>query len=290
MKRLLIAGLLVIGLGLLMACQLGGYFVTVTPPSLKPTASATCEWPCSEQDKLTAQALLATSSMANMLTVQAVSGTPTPYCENWPCPADSLTLTAAASQTPGPSCENWPCPGDSLTLTASAGQILLPPSSTAPANVTIIPAAGDLGWGVAYGRITDRMTGHPVENAMIRCVHVSDRSPENVLGSGVTWTNADGLYSFSPAFFRDVDVITFTIEAPGYRRIESRVSFFAINALKTDFTLEPDSAGSISPTPTFMIMCTAPACSSGQGVLACGNPNGCPGGCGTVCNTFTPAP
>ena len=226
MKKLMITSLLVISLGLLVACQSGAFFVTITPLP-QQTASATCV---------------------------------------------------------------WPCPGDSLTLTASAGQTLFPPSSTAPANVTIIPAAGDLGWGVIYGRLTDRVTGQPIENAKIRCAHVSDRSPANVLSSGVTWTNADGLYAFSPAFFRDTDVITFTIEAPGYKRIETRLSFFAINALKTDFTLEPDTADSISPTPTFIIMCTAPACSSDQGALACGDPNGCPGGCGTVCRAFTPTP
>ena len=40
-----------------------------------------------------------------------------------------------------------------------------------------------------------------------------------------------------------------------------------------------------SPTPTatpFPVMCTPPPCPP-EGYLTCGNANGCPGGCGTIC-------
>jgi hypothetical protein len=43
-----------------------------------------------------------------------------------------------------------------------------------------------------------------------------------------------------------------------------------------------------TPTPTLFGQCTPPACSGG--VLTCGNPNGCLGGCGTICLTETPTP
>jgi hypothetical protein len=37
------------------------------------------------------------------------------------------------------------------------------PTNTAPAGATIIPAAGDLGWGSVYGIIVDAVTGLPLE-------------------------------------------------------------------------------------------------------------------------------
>ena len=36
-----------------------------------------------------------------------------------------------------------------------------------------------------------------------------------------------------------------------------------------------------APTETPIVFCTPPPCQNGS--LVCGNPNGCPGGCGTIC-------
>lgn len=43
-----------------------------------------------------------------------------------------------------------------------------------------------------------------------------------------------------------------------------------------------------TPTPTHIIYCTAPPCPNGR--LVCGNPKGCPGGCGTICQEYTRTP
>jgi hypothetical protein len=157
--------------------------------------------------------------------------------------------------------------------------------------MTVFPSAGDLGWGSVYGKVIDSVTGNPVANAEIRCGHFSYSSPENARCRGVTWTNNDGIYSFTPVFFHDTDVITLNVNAPGYKLLEFRQAFFTIPALKADLALDPGVAtADISPTPQYILMCTAPACSAGEGVLACGNTNGCPGGCGTVCMALTPTP
>jgi hypothetical protein len=52
----------------------------------------------------------------------------------------------------------------------------------------------------------------------------------------------------------------------------------------------PGGCGTICQiaSPTFMISCTPPICTNG--VLVCGNPNGCPGGCGTICQRSSPTP
>lgn len=42
-------------------------------------------------------------------------------------------------------------------------------------------------------------------------------------------------------------------------------------------------------TSTPIIMCTPPPCAA-PNYLACGNPNGCPGGCGTICVAPVPPP
>jgi hypothetical protein len=39
--------------------------------------------------------------------------------------------------------------------------------------------------------------------------------------------------------------------------------------------------------PTPIVECTPPPCSS-PGALVCGDPNGCPGGCGTICQMPEP--
>ena len=269
MKKKIAVLLLAIVWALLAACQPGTFIVTITPPPvLTETATATvCEWPCTQQDKMTAQALRATGDISFTLTAQAPSETPTPACSNWPCPADSLTLTAAARQT------------------------MILPSNTPPVNMTIIPGAGDLGWGSVYGTVTDGWTGKPVANAKISCLHSSYTTPENARCYGTTWTNDSGIYAFVPVFFHDTDIITLLVDAPGYKQLEFRQVFFTTAALKADLVLEPVSVeDSISPSPTYTLMCTAPACSAGQGVLSCGTAGGCPGGCGTICATLTPGP
>jgi len=55
------------------------------------------------------------------------------------------------------------------------------------------------------------------------------------------------------------------------------------------FTLEPTSTPEPTspPTDTPIVMCTPPACASGE-VYYC--PDECPGGCGTICVTPTPEP
>lgn len=300
MKKQLAVFLLALGLMFLVACQPDGIWVTVTPAI---TSTPLCEWPCTEQDRLILQAQQATRQMERTLTAQAlVSETPTPLCETWPCPSDSLTLTAAMAET----------------FTAI-------PSNTPPAGMTVVPAVGDLGWGSIYGVITDAITGKPIANAQVECHHNSYTTSPEARCSGRTWTNADGIYAFAPVYFHDTDTIILSIDAPGYQRLDFRVSALTTAALHANLGLEREQAAEISLTPTIPFMCTLPACTDGvltcggltgcmegcgmvcvpftpsstvmivctppacaNGVLTCGDPNGCPGGCGTICVTFTP--
>ena len=50
-------------------------------------------------------------------------------------------------------------------------------------------------------------------------------------------------------------------------------------------TFTPILVGSQSPTP--VLQCTPPACAENEAYFC---PDECPGGCGTVCATHTPAP
>ncbi len=241
----------IFALGFIASCQSTPWIVTVTPES--------------------SSTLAATPMLI----------TPTPSCV-WPCESDSLTLTAAraidytATAAADAATCAWPCPNDSLTLTADA-------------SLTLRPMTGDLGWGAVHGKITDSTTGLPVSNAKITCAHSSYTVAGNGRCSGTTWTNEEGIYSFVPVSFHDTDVITLVVDAPGYKHLEFQQPFFTFPELIADLGLEPDvSDGSSTPTPTFFPMCTAPACDSGS--LTCGDPNGCPGGCGTICATFTPTP
>ncbi|MGB8981215.1 MAG: carboxypeptidase-like regulatory domain-containing protein [Anaerolineales bacterium] len=190
------------------------------------------------------------------------------------------------TETPTPACppEEWPCPSDSLTLTAVMGATLdAIPSNTPPARVTIVPSAGDLGWGAVYGRIIDGASLLPLEGASVRCEHVSYTSSYPCQGTAIT--NADGLYSFVPVFFRDTDRITLFVDAPGYIPLQFEQSFFTRPEFQADLGLFP--AGG-TPGLTSFPMCTPPACPGGT--LDCGSPDGCPGGCGTICLTATPSP
>ena len=269
-----------------------------------------------------------TPSATSVIFATPILDTPTPTCpfEDWPCPSDSLTLTAEmkptldAMLTASPVC-NWPCPSDSLTLTAEMAPTLvamqvstrdsltmtaamaptLPsdnltmtaamgatldaiPSSTSLPWATIISSVGDLGWGSVYGIIRDGVTNLPLDGATVTCVHSSyiSQFPCN----GITITNSDGIYAFTSVFFHDTDNITLLVEAPSYAPLRFEQAFFTRPEFHADLSLSPLTDSTFTPTP--YLMCTAPACDSG--VLACGDPNGCLGGCGTVCQTKTPMP
>jgi len=88
-----------------------------------------------------------------------------------------------------------------------------------------------------------------------------------------------------PVFFHDTDRITLFVDAPGYIPLRFEQSFFTRPEFQADLGLFP--AGG-TPGLTSFPMCTPPACPGGT--LACGSPDGCPGGCGTICLTATPTP
>ncbi len=156
------------------------------------------------------------------------------------------------------------------------------PSNTPPAGATVVPVPGDLGWGAVHGKVIDGVTSLPIEGATIKCEHSSYTSPS--LCKGITTTNADGIYSFDRVFFHDTDRITLFVEATGYTPLRFEQSFFTRADFRADLKLFPATGD--TPTPTPFLMCTPPPCSGG--VFACSNPNGCPGGCGTICLTPTP--
>jgi hypothetical protein len=100
----------------------------------------------------------------------------------------------------------------------------------------------------------------------------------------VTWTNAAGIYSFVPVYFKKADKIILRVELTGCQNLVLEQANFTFPDTNADLGLFP-VAGGLTP----VLMCTPPACSAG-GLLTCGDPNGCPGGCGTICVTFTPTP
>jgi hypothetical protein len=161
-----------------------------------------------------------------------------------------------------------------------------PPSILTPlASTTPFPLAGDLGWGAVYGKVTDATTGAPIVNAKITCDHYSYTSPAPCQGDA--FTDKDGNYYFINIFFHDTDRIHLRVSVPGYEPKEFEQSFFIFPELISDFSLSP-SATLITPA-TPIIMCTPPLCAIGTNeVYFCSGT--CPGGCGTTCATFTPAP
>jgi hypothetical protein len=200
--------------------------------------------------------------------------------ENRTCQGDSMTLTAEMAVT-----IHSRASIDTADLTAQVGLTLAAiPSLTPPPWGTVIPIAGDLGWGSVYGKITDGASNLPIEGATVKCEHFSYTSP--YLCNGVTTTNEDGVFAFLPVFFHDTDSITLRVEAPGYIPLKFEQKFFTQPKFQVDLGLFPEVDG--TPTFTPWPMCTAPACFGGT--LACGNPTGCPGGCGTVCRTATSTP
>lgn len=172
------------------------------------------------------------------------------------------------------------------TLTAEMGMTLSAiPTDTPPAGVTMVPVAGDLGWGSVFGTISDGASGLPIEGVAVKCEHFSYTSP--VLCNGVTTTNADGVYAFTPVFFHDTDRITLFVEAPGYTPLRFEQASFTRPEFNANLGLFPEAGGATTPTP-FAIMCTYPACVGG--VLVCAAPDGCMAGCGAVCMPLTPTP
>jgi len=208
-----------------------------------------------------------------------------------PTALSSSTASPLAMLTDTPVCDGL-CPSDSMTATAAMGLTFAAiPTNTPPPWATIIPEAGDLGWGSVYGIIVDGATLLPIEGATVTCEHTSDRSP--YLCDGTTITNSDGIYSFAPVFFHETDRITLIVEAPGYLPLRFEETFFTRADVQLNLGLFPVNYVTETPTsstqaPTPFVMCTAPACVGGE--LSCGDPNGCPGGCGTVCLTATPTP
>lgn len=165
-----------------------------------------------------------------------------------------------------------------LTLTM-AKYFAATPSITPPANVTIIPSSGDLGWGQVYGVIIDANTNQPLAGIEVRCEQYT-----YIAGypcAGITTTDANGVYSFGPVFFHDSDTIKLIVEAPGYEPLEFTDGPFTRPDAQINLGLFPLSSNSITWTPPPMPVCSPPPCSNGQ--LACGSADGCPGGCGTVC-------
>lgn len=202
----------------------------------------------------------------------------------------AVMLTQTASQCDG-------CPGSnfSLSLTAQmATNFASTPSNTPPVWATVIPIAGDLGWGSVNGKIIDSSTFLPIAGATVRCEHSSYSSPYRC--QGITTTNEDGLYVFAPIFLHDTDRIRLIVDAPGYEALHFEESFITQPDVHIDLGLSaihtpiPSLTLTLSPTPSTVpspsMMCTPPACSNG--VLACGSADGCPGGCGTICQMPTP--
>ena len=263
------------------------FFVSCGPAVLEGTATATP----------TAVATLDLTASPTGISTGDLTGGADCFPEAWPCPSDSMTLTAAIGPTfaiatgltlTPPACVGL-CPEDSMTATAAmASTFAAIPSSTFPAGVTIIPAAGDLGFGAVYGVITDGVTNLPIEGASVRCEHFSYQSQYPC--DAVTTTNNDGVYSFVPVFFHDTDRITLIVEARGYGSLHFEEGAFTRAELHADLGLFPATTESLSPTPlSFTLMCTPPVCT--DGVLACGATDGvCSGGCGTVCMPWTATP
>lgn len=209
------------------------------------------------------------------VTEPPVTATATPAVTSTFTPAYSLTLTAEAATLSS----------IETAITAATNETpAVTPTFTPPAGVTVVPVPGDLGWGAVYGKVLDGTTSLPIEGATVRCEHFSYTSPFPC--RGISPTNADGIYSFVPVFFHDTDRITLIVEAPGYAPFRFEQSFFTQPGLHMDLELFPATGDTPSPTP--YIMCTPPPCPGGA--FACGDPNGCPGGCGTICLTATPTP
>lgn len=111
------------------------------------------------------------------------------------------------------------------------------PSVTAipVATNTLLPIAGDLGWGIIHGKITDAVTGEPVVGAIITCELHSYTSPATC--SGTVTTDFDGVYIFEDVFFHDTDTIKLIVEAAGYQTEEIKTNFFTMPDMEANVGL-----------------------------------------------------
>lgn len=89
------------------------------------------------------------------------------------------------------------------------------PAPILPVTSTAYPA-GDLGFGIVGGQVTDSITGAPIVNATVQCQHTSYTAPEGSRCNRSTVTDANGQFIFENIFFHDTDLITLTISAEGY--------------------------------------------------------------------------
>ena len=134
-----------------------------------------------------------------------------------------------------PMCGDVPC---DLTLTAAANQSFSAiPTYTAIPGVTVLPSADNVGWGAVHGKIIDAVTGQPVDGAQVTCEHVSAGSPYPC--AGVTWTNADGIYSFVPVYFQKADKIILRVELTGYENLVLEQANFTFPDMNADLGLFP---------------------------------------------------
>lgn len=201
-----------------------------------------------------------------------------------PTATQILTASATIMLTDPLVCDGL-CPDESMTATAAMGSTLAAiPSNTPPPWATIHPTAGNLGWGSVYGIIVDGVTGLPLEGATVTCEHFSYTSP--YLCNGITITNKDGVYSFTPVFFHDTDRITLLVEATSYTPLRFEQSHFTQPEFNANLGLFPEDYGTQTPTPS--LACTPPPCL--DGILTCGVSSGCPGGCGMICIPATSTP
>lgn len=100
-----------------------------------------------------------------------------------------------------------------------------------------LPAAGDLGWGIIHGKVTDAVTGAPIAAAAVRCEHSSYTSPATC--SAIMTTNPDGTYVFENIFFHDTDIVKLTVQATGYQPEEISQTAFTTNDMEANIALNP---------------------------------------------------
>lgn len=125
-----------------------------------------------------------------------------------------------------------------LSVAGCSSSIEVVAMSTANSSIsktaTPLPA-GDLGFGEIHGKITDSLTGTPIEGAVITCEHHSFTSPATC--SGTATTDANGMYKFENVYFHDTDTIKVTVQATGYQTQEFTNGFFKMADLEMDVML-----------------------------------------------------
>lgn len=112
----------------------------------------------------------------------------------------------------------------------------LPTVAPSP-ETTLAPLPGDLGFGNVTGKVTDAVTGLPIADATVICVHYSYTSKESDRCNRTTTTDPEGVFLFEKVFFHDTDNITLTVSAPGYQPTEIKQAFFTLPEWKVDVSL-----------------------------------------------------